>query len=963
MRLDANKLSSAVRLALSLGVVATAGTVTANAQNAGNTANTNQKSQALETIVVTGSNIRRVDIETANPVITIDHAAIEKSGKVTLGDLVQALPAMAGAATNPQVNNGGGGGASGISLRGLGSSRSLLLLNGHRIPSQLQDLNMIPASAVERIEVLADGASSVYGSDAVAGVVNVITRTTYQGAEVGADYGISDRDDGQRKAGHFMFGQTSDKGSILFGIQYNKQDAVSAANRKFSHDALYKYNTGYVLHGGSSRTPNGSISLGSAAAGLGFHGCSGNRVTRLPGTSGTSLADYRCYNPATDAFNYQAVGNYDLTPSERTGAFVLGDYKVTDNIDAYAQIFHNKTVSMLQIAPVPPDALNDGWYIPANQYYNPFGIAFGIDPNGQATNQFRTRLVSLGNRGQSFSSTHDLDTLGLKGNIGDTSWSWNVDYSYGHLSQLTRQLNYINYTQLASNFGCTTAPGAGSCTPINFFNIFDPTTIALLNSAKIDPFTNFVYQNRTWEGSVNGSLFDLPAGSVQLAAGGDYRKENSNFTVDPLITTHVDSNLNFTCNGPGSICTSPQAGGFNVKEAYAELLVPLLKDMPWVNSLNLDIGDRYSKYSLFGSTNNWKVAVEYKPIEDLLLRGTVSKVFRAPSITDIYRGPAGDSPTATDPCGSAAVASNPACQGYTFVNTGTSQVNGIVSGQNFASQNLGTKINVQPENGKSFDYGFVYSPHWVDGLTVNADYYRIVLNNLIISGAGTAQTILTQCFNSPAGNPSPVCSAILRYPTGGNIGQLKYVFEVPFNSGQLTTSGIDLGATYRLPTTPFGNFNFAGKATYIGEYNVALPGFTQHVAGHFDKTYGNFARWRGLFNVDWNMGPWSASYQARYIGHITIGYANSTLGPSASADGLYTPAGASIYHYGAQVYHNVSAGYNIEPLNTQLEIGVDNLSDKQPPIFFQQNVINANTDVNTYDTMGRYYWAKVTVKF
>jgi len=198
MKLDANKLASAVRLALTVGTVASVGAVgSAYAQSADTT---EQKNQSLETIVVTGSNIRRVDIETANPVLTIDHAQIQASGKLTLGDLVQQLPSMAGNATNPNVNNGGGTGASTISLRGLGSNRSLLLINGHRIPTVLQDLNIIPASAVERIEVLSDGSSAVYGSDAVAGVVNIITRTNYQGAEFGADYGISDHDDGSRKA-------------------------------------------------------------------------------------------------------------------------------------------------------------------------------------------------------------------------------------------------------------------------------------------------------------------------------------------------------------------------------------------------------------------------------------------------------------------------------------------------------------------------------------------------------------------------------------------------------------------------------------------------------------------------------------------------------------------------------------------------------------------------------------------
>src|SRR6185436_13469324 len=189
--------------------------------------------QKLETITVTGSNIRRVDIETSNPVLTIDRAAIQKSGKLTLGDLVQQLPAVTGPNTNPQVNNGGGTGFSSIGLRGLGSPRTLVLINGHRYLTG--DPNAIPANMVERIEVLTDGASSVYGSDAVAGVVNFILRSDYQGAEFSANYGISDHDDGQRQGYHFVFGQTTDKGSIMAGVDYNKFDSVLASNRKFSH--------------------------------------------------------------------------------------------------------------------------------------------------------------------------------------------------------------------------------------------------------------------------------------------------------------------------------------------------------------------------------------------------------------------------------------------------------------------------------------------------------------------------------------------------------------------------------------------------------------------------------------------------------------------------------------------------------------------------------------------------------
>ena len=952
MRLDVNKLSSAVRLALSLGAVATAGTITANAQQAGSS---DQKGQALETIVVTGSNIRRVDVETANPVVTIDKAAIQRSGKLTLGDLVQQLPSIAGSPTNPNVNNGGGAGASTISLRGLGSTRSLLLINGHRVPAQLQDLNMIPASVVERIEILSDGSSAVYGSDAIGGVVNVITTTSYEGGEFGADYGISDRDDGERKAVHLTFGHTTDKGSLILGLNYNKQDAVSAANREYSHDALYRYNTGYVLHGGSSRTPNGRIFLTGPLADQ--FGC--GSVTRIAGATGSSPSDYRCYNAATDAFNFQAVGNYDLTPQERSGLFALGNYKITDSLEIFAEVFHNKTVSSQQIAPVPVDMLADGTYLPANNYYNIFGIPFGIDPStGAPTNGLRTRLTTLGNRGEHFATTHDLINFGLKGSFLDNTWNWTAWGEYGKLSQEVRDVNYINYTKLIPNFNCPTAPGAGDCTPFDMFNLSEPNTVALLKGASINPFLHGTFQYKAAGADINGNLFDLPAGPIAVAAGLAYNNQYVNNTVDPVITTELQPGPSLVCDGPGSICSAPTQGGFNVKEAYAELLVPILKDVPFVHSLNLNLGDRYSKYSNFGSTNNWKVALEYRPIEDLLLRGTASEVFRAPSTTDLFRGPAGDSPTASDPCGSAAVASNPACQGYTFNHTGTSQINAIVSGSQYANANLGTNINLQPEHGKSYDYGFVYDPTWLSGLSVNMDYYRIVLDNLIVSGIGTAQTIINKCFTEGV-----LCSALIRNPSGSDIGQLRYVFEVPFNSGTLTTDGVDIGASYRLPETAWGNFRFALGATYIEEYNIT-PG--SHYAGHYDRTYGNLARWHGLGNIDWNMGPFQASWQMRYVGHITIGYANAGLGPSANADpgapgeDLYL---GQPYHYGAYVYHNVNFGYNIEPINTLVQVGIDNLTDKQPPIFYQQNVLNANTDVATYDTMGRYYWGRVTVKF
>ena len=198
------------------------------------------------------------------------------------------------------------------------------------------------------------------------------------------------------------------------------------------------------------------------------------------------------------------------------------------------------------------------------------------------------------------------------------------------------------------------------------------------------------------EAQVTGNLFSLPAGDVSLAAGANYRKEYLDAQVDPLINTtftNSDGKVTLNCDGPGSICSSPAQGGYNVKEAYAELLVPVLKDVPLAHSLNIGLGDRYSKYGNFGSTNNWKVALEYRPIEDLLLRGTASKVFRAPSPTDLFNGPSADAPDANDPCaGNPGAASNPACQGFKVPPTAVAQQNGYVMGSQFANQHLGTRL-------------------------------------------------------------------------------------------------------------------------------------------------------------------------------------------------------------------------------------------------------------------------------
>lgn len=374
MRLTNNELLKAVRLALYASATAAVGltSIPVFAQD-----NNEQGSERLETIVVTGSRIRRVDVESASPVFSIEKADIQKSGKLTIGDLIQESPSISGAATNPSVNNGGGSGASTVSLRGLGSQRTLLLVDGRRLA--YADVNSIPINMVERIDILKDGASAIYGSDAIGGVVNFILSKNYQGLSASFDYGISDRDDGERRGFQMNLGHSSDRGSINIGATYNKQDAIGAGDRSFSNPALYNY-YGTVISLGSGSVPDGRFSIRRTAAeavGIFCPGSSTNvNVTRIHGAEGTDASQFRCYvggGDNNDTYNYSPF-NLELTPQERGGLFVNGNYRLTDTVEAYVTAFTNKTRSRYIIAPLPLIVAQLGAPISAQSVYNPFGV-------------------------------------------------------------------------------------------------------------------------------------------------------------------------------------------------------------------------------------------------------------------------------------------------------------------------------------------------------------------------------------------------------------------------------------------------------------------------------------------------------------------------------------------------------------------------------------------------------------
>ena len=991
-----NPLRTAIECVLYASGAAAAGvTGAAYAQNAA-PAQTNQQQQpqTLQTIVVTGSHIRRVDLETSNPVVAVTAQQIQQTGKLTLGDVVQQLPVITGGIETPNVNNGGGSGQTLVGLRGLGSSRTLVLIDGQRVIQN--DLNSIPASAVERIEVLTDGASAVYGSDAIGGVINIILKSNYQGAQFQANYGISDKGDAARQGASFTFGQTSDKGSILAGVDYNKFDPLYQAQRDFSKNAVSLAATttdgssvalpgsGVIaVKGGSSYAARNKIHYPGSSCNLSL-----NQSAATPTTNPT-LADYHCFDNGQDKYNYASV-NLIMTPQERTNAFFKGTYHLSDNIDFYGTYYHQKASSASNLAPAVVGSgpgFDTGLKISAQNYWNPFGVDF----SGPSGNTYTGRMFPAGDR--HFANQFNVDQLisGFKGNfnIGEQNWQWDVGYNYGHISQIITNYGLPNQNVLNQAFGPSflnadgvvqcgtpTAPiSLGDCTPANPFNLYNSNTQAVIQAAAAPALIDVWNIERTMHADVSGGLFDLPAGTVQLAGGVSYRKEYTNNIVsNDLLLNPVTG----TCI-LGSACSAKLQGGYNVKEAYAEVFIPVLKDIPFIHALNVTLGDRYSKYSTFGSTNNWKIGVEYRPIEDLLLRGTVSTVFRAPGIGDVFGPPISSAPLlSADPCDHITVA-NPACANVptdgTFVNqlvAAGQQLKALTSGSAYAGFPLG------PENGKSFDFGAVYSPHFVPGLSASVDVWRIYLDNVITTVG--AQSVVNLCFNGQA----QFCPMISRSANPTSAGQITQILLPTANLGRFDVKGVDWAINYRLPQFSFGQFNVGLTGTYMKQAKVqSAPGQEGNSALNYVGVMGStgsslqascpggapgaicfFPRNRAQGTLAWQLGPWDAQWKVQYISHFQVGSLDARQGATGALGfNPSGPAGAYVLKYGNYVYNNLTVGYNIQPINTRIDIGVDNVFDKQPPFLYANNSQNANTDPNDFDVIGRYYWGRITVKF
>ena len=828
-----------------------------------------------EAIVITGSRIRRDPLDLDAPITFVDQEDMARTGLNSVNDVLQRLPSSGGGLNskfnnsgnlgNPPDGGGVGAGAAEIDLRYLGSRRVLVLVDGLRyvlgasasgVPGST-DLNSIPESAIERIEVLQDGASAIYGSDAIAGVVNIITKRSQAGVQASAQLGIYDRGDGFTQNYQISWGNGSDGPlQLVVGGNYVRQDPVGTSARGLS---LFPepYTTACQATC-SSFTPNGRY-LGSAFV-------SGNATLIAPviGRSATP-ADFRTFVSPADRFNFGPF-NYLQIPLERMGVFGNLRYELSESVNFSLRTLFNRRESKNQAAPLPfgigpasglTPVLGD-IVVSATNPFNPFGVDLG-GANGNVDAIFR-RFLEGGPRRfhQTVDTYYGVASLDGDFDMGESSWYWDVNASYGRNKAEQTMFGNINSSLLRQALGpisgCTSP-----CVPFNLFGGFGSITPAMIDFVTFEQNDSSEQDQLDLTANLSGNLFDLPGGPLGLAVGVEYRDLNGRFDPDPVVAAGFSSD----------IPAQPTRGGYDVKEAYAELNAPILADLPFIELLELSGAVRFSDYSTSGSTTTFRGGVNWKPIEDLRLRASYAEGFRAPSIGELFGTQSRFDEVLDDPCSSHS--SNLAPR--RFANDAEVRAACIAAGvpANGSYQQANAQISVStggneallPETSESWVAGGVYSPSWLPGLSLEANWYRIRLEGAI--QAVPRSTTVLNCLLTA--DPA-TCALVTR--VGGALTEVEGFLQ---NIAAIRTSGIDVNLAYRGVETGLGRLGFTWNNTYLLNFDVIVPGpagpeLLSREGTQVGSPAQAFPRFKSIGVIDLEGENYGVSLTGRYVSKL-----------------------------------------------------------------------------------------------
>ncbi|WP_213604777.1 TonB-dependent receptor plug domain-containing protein [Pseudoxanthomonas japonensis] len=920
-----------------------------------------QEATTLDTLTVTGSRIKRAEMEGRVPVQTLSREEIERTGLTSIGDILQELTGS-GSALNTKFNSSGnfgfspngdgvGAGSAQVDLRNLGPKRVLVLVDGMRWVNESSasgvsaavDLNTIPLALVERIEVLEDGASSLYGSDAIAGVVNIITRRNFDGGQVTLHYGEYGEGDGELSGADLAWGFNNDRSSLFLSLSYNNQEEVSSADRPIS---------AIPIQGGSSRVPggffrfldpNGVEYLLTANAGQ----TNPVYTPNLPDcASGVPRTDgFHCLNLANEAYNY-APFNMVITPSERMGVFGQYRFAVTEQLNFYAKALYNRRESTNRAAPEPIDlgpgagsTYTANVVIPANHPFNPFGFALDGNTGGNLLS-FRRRPYEGGPR--IFEQEVDTQYIaaGLEGSFGgERQFFWDINAAYG--KNEAEQLNRGSYNarNIAIALGDPAVCAATSgCTPLDIFG-FDTITPAML--AYISPLFRDRSEQKLSQVTANlsGALFPAWAGDIEFAAGYEYRKYEGSYNPDPQTVAGE-------YNGVPSL---PTSGEYDVNEVYLELNVPLYAQQDGPGKLDLSLAGRYSDYSTFGGEFTPKYGLRWQVAEDLLLRATYAEGFRAPSIGELYGSQSRFDAQLTDPClvqptappGSVAPV---ACPGVPVGALQNDPQIPVLTGGNPA---------LQPETARSFSAGLVFSPSfaenvaWSDKLDFEVTYYRHDLEGPI--QAIDAQTQLNLCATT---QDPQYCTGISRLASG----EIDTFANFLVNLGSIKTDGWDADVFWTLPETRAGRFKLSWQNTFVTRYEArGAGGQVQPQGPGIVVTDTAIPEWTSTATLDWKQGNWNAAWSVRHLSEMEEA--------CAAADPAAYCSTATTNTLAATTYHDLQLGYEFEWLKGfQLTGGVNNLFDEDPPVCTSCSL--NGYEASTYDIPGgRFFYVRANLRF
>lgn len=969
-----NRLRDAIRFALAAATTAAAGVSPSFAQEQ------SADPATLGRIEVTGSRIKRTDIETSQPIFSLSREDIQAQGLNSVADVLQNLTASGSPLTRAANNSSTG--EMHIDLRNLGAARTLVLVNGRRWVGGTAslggavDLSTIPTAAVARIEVLKDGASVIYGSDAIAGVVNIILRDDLEGAEANAYIGQYDRGDGMREAYDFTIGTVRDGFSAMLGIGYINEEPVFFSDREVTQTPIAGTGTAF----NSTTTPDGNFGLGDPALGSGARRRPDGTLGTFTVTGGNTADGWRPFNRATDSFNTAPL-NYLLTPQERTSLFASSKLDITDNIRFKLTTQYNERSSEQLIG---ASTLVLGTAPGASEIASTISISEDslFNPFGEDVTSVQRRTVEAGPRIFSQNVDTFVANLGLEGDfeIGQRYFSWEAGYFYGDNEQTTTTVGLFDLEAVRQGLGpsmldpatgspiCVGTAGDAStvisgCVPINFLGGAGTLTQEMIDFATYTAIDTLRYEQKTYYGDISGELFTLPGGPLAFALGLEHREEFGSDQPDPLT---VSGNT----NGDPRL---PTSGGFDVDEAFLELSIPLLADMPAVQLLDFSLATRTSDYSTFGATTNSKFGLRWKPIEDLLVRGNWSEGFRAPSVDELFTGVSENLLMFGDPCSTTFPGRY---DGLTPEQKDRCHAQGVpVGGYDQGNGQIriteGGNPDLQPETSTTLTLGFVYSPSWIEGLDITLDWWNVEIENTITTFDG--QAIVDLCIIDGIDS---FCQLVSRNQVDGTIDTL---FATNTNIGSTEVEGYDLAVNYRLPEHDWGRLSFAWDTAYLAKYEQDLDG--DGVRGEeIDDAGGNQVgeyqdglltganRWRIRSNliVRWELGDFGATLASRYYSHqdeecefVINDYGFGELCSDAILDAAGRVQPGSRNRIGSATYHDISAYWNT-PWKARVTLGINNALDRDPPLAF--TAFSKSFD-SQYEIPGRFYYMQYSQKF